>query len=183
MSEVHNSLSDKTCPRYSEQSPHAFRTSWSRREHYPNYSEDKGNFCLLSTDVFVITVSLDCYVSTLKMSLDKDGGLLLQLQIGLGNLALFLVYGGDYEMDDRETFSMQGQCQAYASFPPSLPAFIWKIQCKPALGKKPSHMRVAACTLSSTGCGLWMVEMDKHQVRLQENVQYVWTSCVCSWSG
>lgn len=62
------------------------------------------------------------------MSLDKDGGLLLQLQIGLGNLALFLVYGGDYEMDDRETFSMQGQCQAYASFPPSLPAFIWKIR-------------------------------------------------------
>lgn len=29
-------------------------------------------------------------------------------------------------------------------------------------------MRVAACILTSTGCGPWMMERDKHQVKLQE---------------
>lgn len=63
---------------------------------------------------------------------------------------------------------MQGQCQACASFPPFLPAFMQEVQCKPALGpKKPSHVGVAVCILSRTGCGPWMMEMDKHQVRLQ----------------
>lgn len=91
------------------------------------------------------------------MFLDKDGGLQLQPQIKLGNLALLLAYGGDYEMDDRETFSMQGQCQACASFPPLLPAFIWKVQCKPALGpKKPSHTGMPVCILRQ----YWLWTLD-----------------------
>lgn len=28
-------------------------------------------------------------------------------------------------------------------------------------------MRVAACVLTNTGCGPWMMEMDQHQVKLQ----------------
>lgn len=67
---------------------------------------------------------------------------------------LFLAYGADYEMDARETFFMQEQCKACASFLSSLPAFIWKVQSKPALGPKKPSLRVAACTISSTGCDL-----------------------------
>lgn len=58
------------------------------------------------------------------MFLYKDGGLLLQLQIRLGNLALFLACGGDYEMDDRHSQCKGRQCQACAFFPPFLSAFI-----------------------------------------------------------
>lgn len=54
----------------------------------------------------------------------------------------------------RETFFMQGQSKACASFLSLLPAFIWKVQSKPALGPKKPSLRVAACIISGTGCDL-----------------------------
>ena len=101
---------------YKEPSACALRTSWSRREHYPNYFQDKGNFWLLLTGIFNVTVSLDFYVTTLKMSLDKDGWLLLQQQIGLGKDSAGPVPGIRWRCEmDRERFAMQAQCQACAS--------------------------------------------------------------------